>query len=354
MPTPPSPTPEPKPAPNPFTSDLTKPGEGQVPASGPPPIGAEDMAGLKQKHKIFLIAGGAIIFLILVTGIPLAVLSSQKKQAGFTPTPTPGGINNNTNIDAKARTELKQKIYFKTTTTTRTGYDLSLKAPTAWNGSLSTTPSNPANTFPWESSLLGIALISRYSPLSSANPSAPASNYLAIIDITDWLTNDKNKIPFNKSTKQGWYNALMSITAENAGNTGGAVANPRYASEPGGRQSLKYIQTADQQLHGISYVTLFDGNVYDPQIVTMMAGSFDKRSVILYSVHGVRDKTWNTLADLKTSNDPAFGEQQKQALTRFKTNQLDADTRAVEEELLEAISTLRMTKLGQENGTVSE
>lgn len=353
---PPTPPPSdgPKPAPNPFTKDLTdtsKPPVHQAEAGPVPAIGAESSAGMKQKHKLMIIGGVVVGFFLLIVGIPLAVLNNQTATGGFTPTPSPEALTNNAKRDAQSRSDLTQKLYLKATTTTRTAYNLTLRVPTSWSATLATKPE--AN-YPWESSLLGTAMLTRYSPLSSANPSAPASNYLAIIDVTDWLNIDKNRIPFPASTKKGWFNALTTVTPENAANTGSAIANPRIASEPGGRQNLTYIESADKQLKGISYVTLLDASVYDPQIITMMAGTLDKRSVVIFAVHGVRDRFWTTLTDLKASSDPSYGEELSQRVAKFKANDLAEDTKAIHQELLDAIDSLKMTKIGQESGTVEQ
>ncbi len=345
-----NPTPSSTPAPNPFSKSLSEQPTGQSTSgftpSGPPPIGDDGGSG---KKKYFIIAGIAVALLALIILIPTTILTFDRNQKRYTPTPTPLPANNVPQVDPAARSDLKQQFFLKATTTTRTAYDLTVTVPTAWSTSFSTAPTAD---YPWESSLLATALVTRFSPLSSANPSAPAKNYLAIIDISDWLTNDKNKIPFPAATKQGWYATLRGITAETAASAGASLPNPRAASEPGGRQKITYISTKDKQLHGISYLTLFSDKGYDPQQVTMMAGVLDKRNVVIYGVQGVRDKRWSELLALQTSRDPSFNDQLNQAITAFKAGTISDDAQAIQKEMLESINTIVITRTGQEAGTV--
>lgn len=338
------------PAPNPAPASPSATATGQISSSykpsGPPPIGDDGGAG---KKKLLIITGIAVLLLLLIILIPTTILTIDRSQKRFTPTPTPLPANNVPIVDSSARSELKQQFFLKATTTTRTAYDLNVKVPTAWSTSFSTAPTAD---YPWESSLLAISLVTRFSPLSSANPSAPAKNYLAIIDVTDWLGNDKNKIPFPAALKQSWYATLRGITAETAVSTGASLPNPRTTSEPGGRQKITYISTKDDKFHGISYITLFSDKGYDPQLVTMMAGVLDKRNVVIYGVQGIRDKRWSELLALQTARDPSFNDQLNQTITSFKADTISDDAQAIQKEMLEAVDSMVVIRTGQEAGTV--
>lgn len=300
--------------------------------------------GELQKRKILRAAIIALIAMFVFVSIIVAIVSlASRRPTRPTTNPQATSIAPKPNLDANAVSKLgPERLFITKTATQKVPYDLSITTPTAWQSKFSDQTS--AN-YPWENSILVQAMLSRFSPLSTTNIDISSGNYLAIIDVTGWLTTNQNVIPLNAAQKQAWYASLTSVTPENVGRIGANLQNPRLR-EAGGRQHIQPIATTNNTFRGFSYLTLTSQN-YTPAIVTMLAGTVEGRSLVVYSVHNVRDSLWASNNELRERSDPGYAQSNSSAVSAFASGQLNDDSLQIHNEHIRAVSTLSLTKVQQ-------
>ncbi len=341
MPVTPTPPPDPKPAPNPFTTKEPQTGatEPAVPAFTPGPNEASPAD--RQKRKLLIIALCGVGFILLFGIVPAIILLSRPRKTSSSPTPTPT-LAAKPSVDPNALVTLgPDKVFLKKTSTTNVAYDISIKVPEAWRGRFGTTPTK---AYPWEDSVLITALPSNYSGLSSSNPNAPSDNYFAVIDVTDWIKSSRNIITLSPAQKLQWYTKLVAVSGPKADTLTEGIINPRLAAEPGGRQHLKTLELANAGLHGISYITMRSDKSYAPEIVTMVAGTYEGRSLVLFGQHQLRDAKWTEISGLRGRSDSSAGEVETAAINDFKAGKPSEDSVAMHDELLKTLNSLGFTK----------
>ncbi len=317
--------------PNPFHKEPVE--------SGAPPVNPdvpEPDPGAAQKKKLLTIAIISGIILLTFMAVPAILLSSRKK-----PNPTPSNslsVTPRPSVDPNATTQLgPERIFLEVSATSRVPYDLTLTVPQAWEASYS---SQTSKAYPWEDSILVRAALSRYSPLSSTNTSLPSGNYIAIMDITNWLKSTKNVVPMTIAQKQTWWNNLKSINPENYARVSAATMNPRLTTEPGGRQHLEPVAVAENGFKGISYITNTSATDYTPQIILMLVGVYEGRNYVIYAQHNVRDQAWAAISALRARNDSGASGQVSATTSDFSRGALGQDTIAIHDEFLKAVQTL--------------
>jgi hypothetical protein len=327
------------PIPNPFEKKKDQP------ISGAPPVGLEaaepDPAG-SQRKKLLIGSIIAVVILVLFAVVPVVYLQINKSKKAANPTSSLS-ITPRPPVDPKATSTLgPQRLFLERTATQKIPYDLTYTVPTAWNTKFSTTPSNDLR---WNDSVLAVAMISGYSPLSSANINIPVNNYVALIDITNWLASKNNPVPMTPAQKQQWFATLNSVTPENAARVSAAAINPRIAKEDGGRQHLQAVAVADNTLKGISYITNQSNTDYTPTIVIMLVGSYQGRSYVLYGQHAIRDQSWASISALKARNDSGSSAQIAATTANFAAGTIGTDTVEIHTEFLTAIQTMQLKQV---------
>lgn len=292
-----------------------------------------------QKRKIIkiaIISVAAIFIITIVPVIALAILQSTKKGTtdnNLIITPRPA-------VDPNAISKLgPERVFVRNAASFNVPYNLAISVPTAWDAAFSDSPSK---AYPWENSTLTQALTSKFSPLSSSNTSIVSGNYIAVMDITAWLSNDKNIIPMTPAQKQKWFNDLAAVTPENFNAISATSPNPRLNSEAGGRQHLTPISISENRFRGISYVTNRTMTAYSPEIITMLAGTYEGKKLIVYSQHNIRDTAWATLNELRERSDQETSAQTNSTATDFQRGLLGADTIAIHDEYLKALNTITL------------
>lgn len=292
-----------------------------------------------QKRKIIKIAIIAVVAIALITIVPviiLTVLQNTKKETtdnNLVVTPKPS-------VDPTATSDLgPERVFVRNAASFNVPYNLAITVPTAWDAAFTDSPSK---AYPWESSTLTQALTSKFSPLSSSNTSIVSGNYIAIMDITEWLKTDKNVVPMTVAQKQKWFTDLTAITPQNITTLSSAIPNPRLSSEAGGRQHLTPISVTENRLRGMSYITNRASSAYTPEIITMLAGTYEGKKLIIYSQHNVRDTAWATINELRERSDQETTAQINATVADFQRGLLGADTLAIHDEYLKAINTVSL------------
>ena len=281
-----------------------------------------------------------MIFLALIGTVPFLFLSTSSKKPKTTPTATPTPTVKE-QLEATASKEITSRVFIKAASG-RTSYDLSITPPIGWNASYTTNPLSPS--YPWAGSLLVSAVRSTYSPLSTANVNTPSTNFIALMDATDWLNNTQNPTPMTAAEKKTWFAAVNALT-ESSANAASGIRNPTTTTEAG-RQSITYTQTQDGSMHGFSYLTQPAAGRYEPSMITIMVGKLGERSVILYGQHAVRDKPWSDLANLQATSDSSYALRRDAAVAAFAAGKLNDDTVAIFDEFTKAVKSLKITAAG--------
>lgn len=291
----------------------------------------------QQKKRLIMIGGGSLLFLAIIGTVPFLFLSTSPKKTKTTPTITPTPTQKE-QVEATATKEITSRVFIKATSG-RTSYDLSVSPPIGWNASFSTTPAAPA--YPWAGSLLVSAVRSGYSPLSTANVNTPSTNFIALMDATDWLSSTQNPTPMTAAEKQAWFAAVNTLS-ESAITPATTIKNPTTTTESG-RQSIKYTQAKDGSMHGFSYLTQPSAGRYEPSMITVMVGKLGERSVILYGQHALRDKQWSDLANLQSTSDSSYAARRDAAIAGFASGKLNDDTIAIFDEFMKSVQSFKIT-----------
>lgn len=323
-----------------------------LPLSSPPPTGAptppntppirpqlEPSAGDAQKKRLFMIVGGAVIFLILIGAVPLLVLGGSKKPAA-TPTPSTSATPKPSNEPSLTKDQ-STRFPLKSGATTLT-FDMTVTAPVGWNASFTTTPSSPS--YPWTGAVLITAIKSNFSPLTTGNTNVSSGNFLAIMDTTEWLKTNQATPALTATQKQAWFAAASTLTAETVGSAASLV-NPA-ANKDQGRVNLNYAQSQDASLRGFTYLTQPTAGRYEPLAVTILAGTVGGKSFVLYGRHTIHDKQWSTLSTLQSSGDASYATQRDAAVAAFAAGTVSEDTAAIHAELLKAVQSLKFIAAG--------
>lgn len=317
--------------------------------SMPTPTGEKEFAKLgnhpelppaeRQKRKIIklsIIAGAVVLVFVLVPVLILMIAKNTKPKT----TDNTLVITTKPSVDPSAVSDLgPERVFIRNAASFNVPYNLAVTVPTAWDAAFTNTPSR---SYPWENSTLIQALTSKFSPLSSSNTSIVSGNYIAVIDVTDWLKTDKNVVPMTIQQKQQWFNNLVGINPQNYVNISNQTANPRLSSEAGGRQHLTPVAVAENRLRGISYITNRSMNAYTPEIITMLAGTYEGKNIIIYSQHNVRDTAWANINELRERSDQETSAQTNETTADFQRGLLGADTIAIHDEYLKAINTVSL------------
>lgn len=323
------------PIPNPFEKK-------DKPETGAPPVGLEaaepDPAGAQRK-KIIVSSVIAVVILILFAAVPTAIIEISKSQKKASPTSSLS-ITPRPSVDPKETTTLgPERIFLIRTATQNIPYLLSFTVPKGWSARFS---NSPTAAFPWEDSVLTHALLSGYSPLSSANINVPTLNYIALIDITNWLNSNKNVVSMTPVQKQQWFATLNSITPENFTRLSPTIINPRLPKEEGGRQHLQAVATADNTLKGISYITNRSNSDYTPEIIMMLVGKYQGHSYVLYAQHSIRDQAWASISALRARNDSGASAQVAATTANFARGTIGTDTVEIHTEFLNAVQSMKL------------
>lgn len=299
--------------------------------------------GEMQKKKIIKAAVIGIVAMVGFIIVLVVILSVIPKNTKKTDTDSSFVITPRPSVDPASTSQLgPERVFIQRSTALNTPYDLRMTVPTAWDARFSNAPSK---SYPWETSLLIQAMLSKYSPLSSSNINVQSGNYWAMMDVSTWLTNDKNAVPLTPAQKQAWFVSLQSVTPESYQSVAASVPNPRMASEAGGRQHIEALSVAGNTFRGISYLTLPNTTSYTPMIVTMMTANLDGKSIAIYSVHNVRDSNWAKVNELRERSDPQTNAQTAAAVNDFKAGKLGDDTVLIHDEHIRAISTMTLNKI---------
>jgi len=325
----------PPPTPNPAPGN-TPPTPNTSPGFTPPAQPGAKVPSSRAKKMIIL---GSIAGIVLVGFVLVPIIILQVNGPRIKPTPSAKvSITPRPSVDASVKKDFSQRFFFRKSGKV-TAYDVSLTAPAAWEARFSTTP---AGSYAWTDTFLLTAILSKYSALSSTNPNIPSTNYLALIDSTDWLGTDRGLIKLTPAQKQATVAALNTVTDASVG-TAASAQNLLLASEPGGRQFLQPIVSADQSLKGISFLTLKSDGKYDPRQIIMLSGKLSGRSVILFGDYEVRDNPWAELSSLQGAREKNFGERQTQFINEFKAGRLSQDTLEIADELNLSLKSLKLT-----------
>lgn len=283
--------------------------------------------------KIGIIAAAAIALIVIVPVIILTVARNTKQDTtdnNLVITPRPS-------VDPNATSDFgPERVFVRNAASFNVPYSLSITVPTAWDAAFSDSPSK---AYPWENSTLTKSLTSKFSPLSSSNTSIVSGNYIAIMDITEWLKTDKNVVPMTTAQKQKWFNDLTAVTPQNVTTLSAGISNPRLSSEAGGRQHLTPVSVSENRFRGLSYVTNRTTSAYTPEIITMLAGTYEGKQLIIYSQHNVRDTAWATINELRERSDRETTAQINSTVADFQRGLLGADTIAIHDEFLKAVNT---------------
>lgn len=283
-----------------------------------------------QKKRLIMIGGGAVALVAAFGIVPLIVLGTSKKSK-TTPTPT-ASATPKVSVAPELARDYTTRIFIKNTQGS-VANELMLSAPSAWNGSFTATPSSPS--YPWNGAVLLTALKSSYSPLSTGNANVASQNFIAFMDVTDWLSTPQATPALTADQKKSWYTTLNTLTKDTL-SAGAGISLPISTSEQG-RVRTSYIETQGGTMRGITYLTQASAGKYEPTIVTVLAGTFSQKSIIMYSRHAIRDKQWSTLAALQSSGDKNYVAQRDAAITAFSAGTFADDTTAIHEEFIRAI-----------------
>ncbi len=295
--------------------------------------------GEQQKRKIIKIAIIATVGVLILTIVPIIILTIAKNTKKET-TENELIITPKPSVDPKATSDLgPERVFVRNAASFNVSYDLTITVPTAWDAAFTNATSK---AYPWENSTLTQALTSKFSPLSSSNTNIVSGNYIAIIDITEWLKTDKNVIPMTTAQKQKWFNDLTTVTPQNVTALSPAIPNPRVSSEAGGRQHLTPVSVSENRMRGISYITNRTTSAYTPEIITMLAGTYEGKQLVIYSQHNVRDTAWATINELRERSDQETTAQINATTSDFQRGLLGADTIAIHDEYLKAINTISL------------
>lgn len=293
--------------------------------------------GQIQKRKIIKSAIIGALILLVFAVIPIVIINISRSNK-------PKTDENNlvitpkASVDPKATSDLgPERIFIRSAAGFNVPYDLKITTPSAWSAAFTNSTSR---AYPWENSLLVQAITSKFSPLSTTNLDVVSGNYIAIIDVSDWLKTDTNITTMSAAQKQQWFASLANITPENVGQLSGSIPNPRLSSEAGGRQHLTAISTSENNWRGISYLTNRTTTDYAPEIITMLAGSLEGKNIVIYSQHNVRDTAWATISELKQRSDKETTAQINNTVGEFQRGLFGIDTAAIHDEFVKAINTL--------------
>lgn len=293
----------------------------------------------RQKRKLIKIAIISIVTILLIVMVPVIILTIAKNTKKET-TENNLVITPKPSVDPNATSDFgPERVFVRNAASFNVPYNLKITVPTAWDAAFANSPSK---AYPWENSTLTQALTSKFSPLSSSNTSIVSGNYIAIMDVTEWLKTDKNVVPMTASQKQKWFNDLTVITPENVSALAPSIPNPRLSSEAGGRQHLTPVSVSENRFRGLSYITNRTSSAYTPEIITMLAGTYEGKQLILYSQHNVRDTAWATINELRERSDQETTAQINATVADFQRGLLGADTIAIHYEYLKAINTTSM------------
>lgn len=288
--------------------------------------------------KLIVIGMVAAVLIMLFAVVPAVLLSSNKKKVAPTESASPS-ITTRPSVDASARSDIKQRFFLRPPDIKSIAYDIDMQVPTSWEARFST---QPAGSYAWTDTYLLVALLSKFSALSSTNLNTPSNNYLALIDATDWLNTNRGLIPLTPDQKRATVNALSTVTDGGLGSAAGAQSL-LLATDPGGRQFIQPIITQDQKLRGITYLTLTKDEEYQPRQIVMLAGSISGRPVILFGNYELRDHYWAELSSLKSIRDHKYESRLQTVLSEFKQNKIADDTKEIADELNIALKNLTLT-----------
>ncbi|MBP9826876.1 hypothetical protein KBC99_00135 [Candidatus Saccharibacteria bacterium] len=292
-----------------------------------------------QKKKMILIGIIAAGIIVLFGLVPAIILSLR---GGSTTTPTPSGSTTATpkpTTDPAATSSLgPERVFIRSSKLTTDAYDITLSAPKAWDTRFTTTPSK---NYPWEDSLLISTLLSRFSGLSSANPSTASTNFLSLMNINGWLNNGKTNGTISAGQKRTWLGTLNAITEANL-ETASTLTNPRRTSDPAGRIGITYLSTEDKKFTGIAYLTLSESNKYNPIAVIILSGTVSNQPLVLYGEHELRDATYQNIAQLQATNDSSYASVRDGAIANFRASKVGTDTQKIFEELTQTVRTFSL------------
>ncbi|MCC7543470.1 hypothetical protein IT415_02060, partial [bacterium] len=252
-------------------------------ASGPKPF----------TKKLILVGLVGAIIIVLFVAVPAILLSTNKKKVLPTESVSPS-ITTRPSVDASARTDISQRFFLRPPGAKAIAYDIGLTVPVSWEARFST---QPTGAYAWTDTYLLVALLSKFSALSSTNLNTPSNNYLALIDSTEWMGTNRGPISLSPEQKRASVNALNSVNDGNPGSAAGAQSL-LLSNDPGGRQFVQPIITQDQKLRGITYLTLTKDGEYQPRQIVMLSGSISGRQVLLFGNYEVRDHYWAELSNL--------------------------------------------------------
>mgnify|MGYP000889899936 CR=1 FL=1 len=321
--------PEPETVPNPKLQQIAAAGQSAShAAAGPSPF----------TKKLVIIGLVAAILIVLFGAVPAILLSTNKKKVLPTDSTSPS-VTTRPSVDASARKDISQRFFLKTSENKSLAYDIAMTVPASWEARFST---RPAGSYAWTDTYLLVALLSKYSALSSTNPNTPSTNYFALIDSTDWMNTNRGLISLTPEQKRATVSLLNQVTDTSVGPAANAQSL-LLTSDPGGRQMVQPIVTKDLSLRGITYITLNKDGEYQPRAIIMLSGTISGRQLLLFGNYDLRDHYWAELSNLKSVKDRTYDGRLNTVLSEFKQGKIADDTKEVVDEITIALRGLSLT-----------
>lgn len=306
------------------------------PLTASPAAQTPDLPPEKPVNKFIIIAVAGAGFIIILTIVVAIIAATAKKPAA---TKQNGGSQT-----TKSPDELEQAIA-KDIYIDKVKYDLTITTPHGWG----TQQNNNVITgiYPWEDAKFLTSFRFRDAQFSVNTRATSANNYIAVQDVSSWLTTSRNNYPLTAFAKRNNFDLLSSLWNVDAVTPElmAKIINPRSNSEIGGRIKPQIIKSPNSSVNGVAYLTVIGSSpTYAPRMILLMSGHVNNRQIYIYGDITFTDNLKVGLDKQKAESDPKYSSDNAQAFNDLKAGKLTAELQKFYEQSLAAFKSIKIER----------